>query len=92
MFFFFKEVFSIGHFLSKHYSESKEKEVLAAGNSAGVEEKTEAAEIQLTPTGYLCLVTSYGNSAESTTSVLEVQNKTGTKCFCLADDLAFENR
>ena len=50
------------------------EEVLAAGNSAGVEEKTEAAEIQLTPTGYLCLVTSYGNSVESTTSVLEVQN------------------
>lgn len=51
-----------------------------------------ATEIQLTPIGYLCLVTSYGNSVESTTSVLEMQNKTGNKCFCLADDLAFEKQ
>lgn len=69
--------------------ESKDKKYLL--QEIWKEEKTEATEIQLTPIGYLCLVTSYGNSVESTTSVLEMQNKTGKCCFCLVDDLAFEN-
>lgn len=51
---------------------------------------TDAAEIQLTPIGRLCFVISCGISAEST-SVLGVQNKTGSKYFCLVDDLPFGN-